>query len=109
MKTLVYDITKKVDARLVVHAFLEKQDPILRVSMMADETSVTFLRTNLNPGGYDVTKMIVGKVLDFRVSTTQTVWTLSHQDVYNVAKVIQSGQYDETKIWEKFNNKFQVK
>jgi len=108
MKPFKYDITNEASARTLVHSFIEKQDRIDRVAITLDKTGVTFSKKILKAGGYDIMKFVPGKVLDFRVETTETVWKLSKQDVYNVAAALQSGKYDEASIWKKFNNKFKV-
>jgi hypothetical protein len=108
MKAFKYDINDEVSARMLVHSFIEKQDKIDRVAITLDKTGVTFSRKTLKAGGYDIMKLVPGKVLDFRIETTETVWKLSKQDVYNVAAAIESGKYDEASIWKKFNNKFKV-
>lgn len=108
MKAFKYDINDEVSARMLVHSFIEKQDKIDRVAITLDKIGVTFSKKTLKAGGYDIMKFVPGKVLDFRVETTETVWKLSKQDIYNVAAALQSGKYDEASIWKKFNNKFKV-
>jgi len=108
MRAFKYDITNESDARLVVHSFIQKQDRFSRVAMSSEKGTVTFSKRTLKAGGYDVMKLIPGKVLDFRIETTETTWKLSKQDVYNVAAVIESKKYDEASIWKKFDSKFKV-
>ena len=102
MIALKYDITNEVEARLIVHDFLASQDKLANIQIVTSNGMVTYtkeVRSRLSP--------IPPKQGQW-FKTTRTVWTLTSQDVYNVAAALESKKYDETKMWQKFDTKFRV-